>query len=529
MAVRPLQGSERKALAGARPVGKIDPKERFEVSIFLKRQLSDELGGHVARLARGERPARPMTREDFGRRFSAYPDYLSAIRKFAASCGLTVAREQAVRRTVVLSGTAEQFNKAFGVDLQRFEVPGGPSYRGRVGAIHLPEELHGIVDAVLGLDNRPQAKPHFRLHPRSRAGAGPRDITGTFTPPQLAQLYSFPPAGGAGQTIAIIELGGGYNADDVATYFAGLSIQPPPKVVAVSVDGASNQPTGDPNGPDGEVELDIEVAGAVAPAATIAVYFAPNTDAGFLDAVTTAVHDTTNQPSVVSISWGQAESQWTQQAMAAMDQAFQDAAALGVTVCVASGDNGSSDGVGDGADHVDFPASSSFALGCGGTSVQASGGRITSETVWNSGATGGATGGGVSAVFALPSYQAGLQATDASGNATPLSNRGVPDVSGDADPATGYVVRVDGSDTVIGGTSAVAPLWAGLIACINASRGTPVGLVQPLLYPSGTAFNPITQGNNGDFSASPGWNACTGLGSPIGTAIAAVLGATAGS
>ena len=526
MAVRPLRGSERKALPGARATGKADPKERFEVSILLKRQSGEVLAGHVARLARGEGPGRPMTREDFARQFGARPDHFSAIRKFAAGFGLTVEREHAARRTVVLSGTAEQFSKAFGVDLQRYEVPGG-SYRGRVGAVNLPDELHDIVEAVLGLDNRSQARTHFRPRPPALAVA-PRDATGTFTPLQLAALYNFPPGGGQGQTIAIIELGGGYNASDIAAYFAELGIAAP-TVLTVPVDGADNQPTGDPNGPDGEVELDIEVAGAIAPAATIAVYFAPNTDAGFLDAVTTAVHDTTNTPSVVSISWGSAESQWTQQAMTAMDQAFQDAAALGVTICVASGDNGSSDGVSDGTDHVDFPASSSFALGCGGTSLQASNGQITAETVWNSGGNGGASGGGVSSFFALPSYQQGLQVTDASGNAAPLANRGVPDVSGDADPATGYVVRVDGSDTVIGGTSAVAPLWAGLIACINASRGTPVGLVQPLLYQAPGAFNEITQGNNGDFGAAPGWNACTGLGSPNGTAVATALGATAGS
>ena len=527
MAHRPLRGSEREALPGARSLGKADPKERFEVSILLKRQSGAVLGDHAARLARGERPERPITREEFARRFGAHPEHLAAIRKFASAYGLTVVREHAARRTVVLSGTTEQFNKAFGVDLQRFESPAG-SYRGRVGAVQLPEELHDIVDAVLGLDNRAQAKPHFRRRPESASAAAPRDGAGTFTPPQLAALYDFPPAGGQGQTIAIIELGGGYNAGDVAAYFSELGVSPP-TVLAVAVDGADNQPTGDPNGPDGEVELDIEVAGAIAPSATIAVYFAPNTDAGFLDAVTTAVHDTTNKPSVVSISWGAPESQWTQQSLTAMDQAFQDAAALGVTVCVASGDNGSSDGINDGADHVDFPASSGFALACGGTSLQASAGQITGETVWNNGGTGGASGGGVSAVFALPPYQQGLQVTDANGNASPLSNRGVPDVSGDADPATGYVVRVDGSDTVIGGTSAVAPLWAGLIACVNASRGAPVGLVQPVLYPSAGALNDITQGNNGDFGAAVGWDACTGLGSPNGKAIAAALGTTAGS
>jgi len=155
--------------------------------------------------------------------------------------------------------------------------------------------------------------------------------------------------------------------------------------------------------------LDIEVVGAIAPQATIAVYFAPNTDAGFLDAVTTAIHDTANKPSVISISWGGPESSWTQQALTAFDSAFEAAAAVGITVCVASGDNGSSDGVADGADHVDFPASSPHALACGGTSLQVSGNAITVESVWNDGAQGGSGGGGVSASFALPPWQAGLE------------------------------------------------------------------------------------------------------------------------
>jgi len=196
---------------------------------------------------------------------------------------------------------------------------------------------------------------------------------------------------------------------------------------------------------------------------------------------------------------------------------------MGITLCVASGDAGSSDGVNDGADHVDFPASSPYALACGGTSLQASSGNITSEAVWNDGANGGAGGGGVSSFFALPSWQATLQVTNAQGVSTPLQSRGVPDVSGDADPLTGYDVRVDGSDTIFGGTSAVAPLWAGLIARINSAKGSAVGYIHPQLYKNAGVFNDITQGNNGDFSASVGWDACTGLGSPDGRKLAGIL------
>jgi kumamolisin len=269
--------------------------------------------------------------------------------------------------------------------------------------------------------------------------------------------------------------------------------------------------------------LDIEVVGAIAPQAHVAVYFSPNTDAGFLDAITTAIHDTTNKPSVISISWGGPESSWTSQAMTAMDSAFQAAAAMGITICVAAGDGGSSDGVAGGGDHVDFPASSPFALACGGTRITAQGSTITQEVVWNDGANGGATGGGISTQFTAPAWQQNLEAVNVSGQDTALAMRGVPDVAGNADPESGYKVRIDGTDTVIGGTSAVAPLWAALIARINQTSGKAAGYVSPLLYASPTAFRDILAGNNGDFTAAVGWDACTGLGSPDGTKLPGVI------
>lgn len=214
--------------------------------------------------------------------------------------------------------------------------------------------------------------------------------------------------------------------------------------------------------------LDIEVSAAIATGAKVAVYFAPNTDQGFIDAVTTAVHDSTNKPSVLSISWGGPESTWTQQAITALNESCQAAASVGVTITVASGDDGSTDGVSDGTNHVDFPASSPYVLACGGTKLVASGTSITSETVWNElSLNEGATGGGVSTLFALPTWQAN---STVPAPTTKTGGRGVPDVAADADPSTGYTVRVDGETTTIGGTSAVAPLWAGLIALANAAN-----------------------------------------------------------
>jgi kumamolisin len=516
----PLAGSERQPLHGARSIGKADPAERLEVSVILRHRQPDELKEKVRKLAAGDKTERHLTHEEYAQQFGANPADIAAVRQFAARHGLAVVEEHPARRTVVLSGTVAQFNNAFEVDLQQFEHDGG-SYRGRTGPIHLPDELNGVVTAVLGLDNRPQAHPHFRTRPphgnvRWTAAAA---SSGSFTPTELATLYNFPTGTGQGECIAIIELGGGYRTTDLQSYFSGLHVAQP-KVAAVSVDHGRNHPTGDSNGPDGEVMLDIEVAGAIAPGANIAVYFAPNTDAGFLDSITSAIHDTKNKPSVISISWGGPESNWTQQSMNAFDQAFQAAAAMGITVCVASGDNGSGDGVGDGADHVDFPASSPYCLACGGTNLQGSGAAITAEAVWNNGADGGATGGGVSSFFARPSYQEGLNATKTQGGTEALQMRGVPDVCGVADPRTGYDVRVDGQDLIIGGTSAVAPLWAGLIARINAAKARRAGFINPHLYVNTGALRDITQGNNGSFAATTGWDACTGLGSPNGQKVA---------
>ena len=317
-------------------------------------------------------------------------------------------------------------------------------------------------------------------------------------------------------------MGGGYRAADLTAYFKTLGL-PAPAVTAVSVDGGKNTP-GNANGADGEVMLDIEVCGAIATGAKIAVYFAPNTDQGFIDAVSTAVHDTVNKPSVISISWGGPESTWTQQAWTALDAACQAAAAVGVTITVACGDNGSTDGVSGTANHVDFPASSPHVLACGGTKLSGSGSTISSEVVWNELANDeGATGGGVSTLFPLPVWQQNSNVP-----AAPVAGggRGVPDVAGDADPSTGYVIRVDGQTTVIGGTSAVAPLWAGLIALANQQNGVSAGFINPAIYAASAkkAFRDITQGNNGAFSAGPGWDACSGQGSPVGDAVIKVLG-----
>jgi kumamolisin len=487
-----LAGSERNPPRNANKAGAVEKDSQVSVTVVVRR------GGAGASAA------------DAGD--------LDMVERFAHHARLTVVDSNPRKRRVILTGNAGDVSKAFGARLTRYKSKQtGHAFRCRTGVLTVPEELHGIVVAVLGLDTRPVAKPHFRKRKAAQATA--------FTPIEVATLYGFPKdVFGAGQTIAIVELGGGYKTEDLTAYFAGLKV-PLPKVTAVSVDGGKNTPGSDS---DGEVLLDIEIAGAIAYQANIAVYFAPNTDQGFVDAITDAVHDTARKPSVVSISWGASEDSWTDQARTAMNAALEDAAALGVTVTVASGDNGSTDGETDGKLHVDFPASSPYALACGGTALYGSGSNISSEVVWNETAkNNGATGGGVSGVFALPSYQKSANVPPQP--ETNFAGRGVPDVSGDADPATGYKVRVDGKDQVYGGTSAVAPLWAALIALLNQKLGTPVGFLQTKLYTlPPAAFRDITSGTNddgghGNYSARAGWDPCTGLGSPNGAALLSAL------
>jgi kumamolisin len=507
----PVPGSEREPLPGSRAVGDAPADEPIEVTVLVRRKQGTEdlpSPGFVT-----ER----LSREEFDARYGADPADIQHVRDFADAYGLEVVEASTARRSVVLSGTVEQMSAAFGVDLREYEHPAG-AYRGRTGPIYVPPELADVVVAVVGLDDRPQATPHFQVDAGTETRLGARP-PGSHTGRELAALYEFPAGDGTGQSIAILEFGGGYRDDDLTRYFSEIGV-PAPSVEAVSVDGARNDPS-TPDSADGEVMLDIEVTGAVAPAARQTIYFAPNTSRGFIDAVTTAVHDSSRRPSVISISWGAAESFWTAQTREALDSEFQAAGLLGITICVASGDDGSSDRGGDGLAHVDYPASSPWVLGCGGTRIEVADSTITSEVVWNDGA-GSATGGGVSELHPLPEWQAAA-GVPPSANDAQTRGRGVPDVAGNASPATGYWVRVDGVEARFGGTSAVAPLWAALVALLNEELDDEVGFLNPQLYGESGAFRDITRGDNGAYDAAAGWDACTGLGRPIGTNLVRLL------
>ncbi len=517
-----LAGSERGTLPGSVRIGPADPDGEATVTVLVRRRL-DSREVDPATLGSQSPVARQhLSRARFAEERGGHHDDLARVEAFARSYGLRVLESSPERRSVVVQGRVADLSAALGAELGQYDHPGGP-FRGRTGPLMLPAQLEPIVDGVFGLDDRPQARAQYRI-------ADPAAVTASFTPVEVARLYDFPTGlTGAAGCVGIVELGGGYREADLEQFFTAMGLKVP-AVVSVGVDGAGNQPSGDPNSADGEVLLDIEVIGAIAPDVRIAVYFAPNTDQGFVDAVTTAVHDKQNAPSVISISWGGPESSWTGQAQQALDQAFADAAALGVTVCVASGDNGAGDGVGDGKAHVDFPASSPHVLGCGGTHLVASGSTIIAESVWNGGSQGGASGGGVSDTFALPGWQRAADVPP-SANGGDRTGRGVPDVAGNADPTTGYQIEVDGRTLTIGGTSAVAPLWAGLISLVNQSLGKPIGFLNPLLYSldgNASALRDIVSGDNTiggspGYDAGVGWDACTGLGSPDGAKLLSAL------
>jgi len=357
-----------------------------------------------------------------------------------------------------------------------------------------------------------------KFKPVLPAAGGSSGVPQPLPVPDIAKIYNFPPGlDGAGQTVGILEFGGGYREADLATYFAAAHL-PKPDVTSVSVDGAANDPNSNA-GINGQVTLNVEIIGSLAPKAAIRVYFAPLSDRGFVDAIKRATAD---HVSVISIGWGSPESEWSPAALRETDAALKAAAGQGITVVVAAGDGGVTDLVKDGHRHVDFPASSPWVLAVGGTETIAREQRLVSEIAWSDKDGSFATGGGVSDLFSQPDWQAHAN--------VPLRNagssgRGVPDVAAVASPKSGALLVVDGKQTLLGGTSISAPIWAGLILLMNQGLGHNVGYLTPRLYqeigPAGV-MRAITEGDNSiggvkGYSAGPGWNAVAGWGSPDGT------------
>jgi kumamolisin len=557
MNYEPVSGSERGLRSAGSVLGRANPNREIRVTMQLKSskdptnaRLKEFLWGSsgpeqaqsrslsLGLLHNSAKDRKYLTREEFAASFGVSPADVLRAKAFAREFGLHVVRDTVAektkanplgQRTVELRGPISAFNSAFNVQILMARDTNGRLHRMVDGPISVPAKYQDLIENVLGFDNSRQASP--RLRPLKRLGGlTRRGGSVSYSPNQVARLYNFPTSvTGKGQTIAVIELGGGARRRDLKKYFASLRI-PEPSVKFVSVGSGSNAPTGNPDGDDGEVMLDIEVAGAVAPGAQIIVYFAANTNKGFLRGINAAIHDNLHQPSIISISWGSPEASYSASDLTTFDESFQAAAAMGITTFLAAGDSGLTDGVTDSLAHVDFPASSPHVTSCGGTRLvtTADGSSVLTESVWNDGEEGGGTGGGISSFFPLPIYQQGLgiqQSINPGGG----PGRGVPDVAGNADPITGYRVRVDHVASVFGGTSAVAPLWAGLFALINESLGKNVGFANTLLYTNSVtktpgAFRDVTQGNNdttgqfgGYYKALTGWDPCTGWGTPNGT------------
>jgi kumamolisin len=521
-----LSGSSRAMRPGAQVLGVADPDEWIEVTIKVRRKK--------ALPEWGKKGEKPLNVKELATEYGANPADLEKVRTVLTGYGVKVLRENVVSCSLLAGATAEVWESVFQVRLFHY-AHGEGNYRGRKGELRIPAELQDIVLGVFGLDNRkmikrrPIQRRRVSLH---LAGTAAANRT-WFYPAELATIYSFPAGDGRGQTVGLLEFGGGYFPDDLATFCQDAGV-PVPTVKTVSV---NNTPTNAKDGAEGEVMLDVEVVAGVCPASTIVVYFSSFDESGWVNVVDTAIHDQTNPLTVISCSWGYAEDAtgaWTTGAQAAINDSLQAATLLGITVCVAAGDDGSDDQVGDGHAHVDFPSSSPYVLAVGGTTLKvASNGKIT-ETAWKDGDglrkdNGGSTGGGVSTIFPRPSWQT---VTIQSINPGSIEGRVVPDVAADASANTGYWTVVDGQGGASGGTSAAAPLWASLIARLNAGLGMPAGFLSPLLYQAGANGQPlgttgcrdITSGNNdtasiGGYSAGPGYDAVSGWGVPIGTAL----------
>jgi kumamolisin len=519
---------------------KTRPADVMQVSVILRHRADGGLIPSIEDIgSRLPADRTYLSRAAFGAAHGAAPEDVAQVVAWAKRHRLS-AVAHAPRRTVTLEGTPDAVASAFGISFRTHRHALG-DFRRPDGVVAVPEPLTGLVDVVLGLDSIPVAQPRFRHHTPAP------DAPPAYLPGEVAERYAFPPhLDGTGQCIGLIVLGGALHTKNLTTYFREVLKRKPPEIVVVPVNGARPVWGANPVA-DTEAMLDVQIAGALAPGARIVVYTAPDSSSrSFYDATSTALYDEEHAPSVLSTSWGGMEVRdwphppflvtWTPEAIAAFHGLLQEAVYLGVTFCAASGDSGSSIPMRltpfGSLPMVDFPASSPCALACGGTRL--SGKR---EVVWNDLAevrmmgdepmNGGATGGGVSRFFPLPAYQQAARIGEA---AYGQLRRGIPDVAGHAANDPGYRVMVNGALGAVGGTSAVAPLWAALIARINQGLGVPAGFLHPLLYrfqleEVRSVFHPITEGCNGAYYASPSlpWNACTGLGRPDGTALLAAL------
>ena len=530
----PLKGSERFHRSGSEVVRRSDPDEACDITVKIRRKAPLP-----------EPDGKALAKADVLSRFGADKKDLDLTEKVLTGLGLKLKSKSAETHALEFVGPVSAMESAFGVKLSVVKHA-DRLYRGRVGAIHVPKELDGVVIGVFGLDTRPMVK-HRRVHKAAAVTSKipPAGSRPWFTPQELAEAYKFPNGDGTGQTIAILEFGGEYRPNDLKTFLGLVGL--PGVAPNVEVRDIQTLAPSDQKDPDaiGEVMLDIEIVTAVCPKATIVVLFSQFTERGWVANLDAILTDPAS-PSVVSVSYGLAEGTdiWTQNAIDSVNDALKAVANAGITVCVSSGDDGTDDQVPDGAAHLDFPASSPYVLAVGGTALQKMSGD---EVVWFDGDGlrrdgGGSGGGGVSALNPRPAWQQGIEIASVNLNAP--SGRIVPDVAANAAGSTGYLMvspnpkqPSKSSAQISGGTSAATPLWASLIARLS-QAGKTVGFLPPTLYkPTASsggqvlgkaAFRDITSGSNASgtaegYSAGPGFDAVTGWGTPIGTKLLELL------
>ncbi|HEY9772976.1 MAG TPA: S53 family peptidase [Planktothrix sp.] len=533
-----LMDSMKKQAPGEK-VGEIDPNERFNVSIYAK-SVDDtglKLDRRLKRIARQQ--AGFVSDQEMAEKFGANKDSMSAIQTWAESKGLKVTLQDARNGRMVVNGTGAQFEDALGTKFEQWKSPDGVVHRSRVGALSVDSHVSSHIDAILGSDNRPAmttqrtpfvptsdfdalaneepagvAEAHGAGHAKAQLRAKPilaSDLA-------RARGLKVDANTGKGKTIGIGELGGDVDLDSDATFYTKRGL-PVPERMKVGVNGTVPKSDG-PNGADGEVALDTNVAGLTAPGAKQRIAFGENSDAGFPDTQNELAFPTDGGPAadVITWSWGQYQGAWTKQAQAALTNALKRSAAKGITTFVAAGDNGAADGAPKGFD-VDFPSASPYVTSVGGTQVILDGkGGIAQEVSWNDGARGGQTGGGVSNQTKRPDFQAGMK-MPANANGNGFDGRVVPDVSENASPKSGYIVQVDGQEGAIGGTSGAAPQWAAYTAAMASELGKNFGNINYFLYQSGNAgvpiFRDITSGDNNGYKSGPGFDAVTGWGTPV--------------
>jgi kumamolisin len=528
---------------GASNVGWLDPDRRIDFTIVLspKTPLPSI---HAADSAHPSRRPAYLTHADLRHSHGSHSGAVELIQSFAHKFKLQLIEQVGHGRGVQLSGRAADISRAFNTRLEEFELD-GHTFFFPVRPLNAPAEWKGVVEAVLGLHNSRQSWP--RRHSAVIGHATSARLH------DLARAYAFPAAlNGTGQTIGLIEFGGGFNPQDIEQFCKRVGV-PTPRITVVGISGGASRPASrraihqfldvvdgsltlaakaERSDPflaaqcTAEVTMDIEIIAALASAARIVVYFAPVDGQGLYRAVNYAVHDEVHRPDVLSVSWSVPEHSLSHSEVQAIEGVLHEAAHLGITVCASSGDAGALNGSADGTPSVNYPASSPHCLACGGTSGKIDPAGISQEVVWNATHYGikGASGGGISEHFHMPAWQ-----KDANVPAGPegRSGRGVPDVAGLADPRYGCELLIAGRPFASAGTSAVAPMWAALIARMNQALGHRCGHLHPHIYRLGKerrpALRPVIKGDNGLYRAGKGWNACTGYGTPRGDELLAHL------